>query len=294
MTQTEIATVIPDSVIQNWNKCYEENSELRTTYPDLDWDKIINSFTADKVSLGQYLFAEALPQKKPEYIATAGAPGSGKSTLLDLQTTGINGVFIDPDRYTMTAMTAYRLYLLSAGMIAKHGNEAANRLAYNVCRGASNAMSLQWLNECVSRSLNIKHGTTLSGKPSRSFLQGLKNNGYRTRVLVCLASKETILSCLEHRRENQAYYQSTPEDELAKIGLFYDRLPMYFEEADIVEVYYKPSLVEQHVKVGHHTQKTSDLIDSESAGCEAASALIGQYHNGLTLMDLMLGMGMER
>lgn len=155
-------------------------------------------------------------------------------------------------------------------------------------------MSLKWLNDCVVRRLNIKHGTTLSGKPSRNLLKGLKAQGYRTRILVCLASEETIMNCLTYRLQHQAYYQSTPEDEMAKIGMFYDRLPMYFQEGDIVEIYYKPSLKQQHIKVGHYTAKTCDLIEPDSVECNEANALISRYHQGLTLMDLMLGMGTER
>jgi predicted ABC-type ATPase len=290
-----LPNVIPDDVIRNWMACYEIGSNLRMSYPDLDWERIVATFGNDKNSLADYLFWGALPQDRPKYIATAGAPGSGKSTLLDLKTKELNGVFIDPDRYTMSAMTAYRLYLLSAGMIATDGNEEASRRAYNVCRGASNALSLEWLNQCVRSRLNIKHGTTLSGKPSRYLLEGLKKHGYRIEILVSLASRDTILDCLEHRKTCQAFYQSTPEDEVKKDGDFYDRLPMYFELGDIVEVYYKPSLMELPVKVAHCINKRSwELIAPNGSACQEANALIASHHPGLNLMDLMLGKGKER
>jgi hypothetical protein len=186
------------------------------------------------------------------------------------------------------------MYLLSAGMIAKHGFPEASRRAYNVCRGASNAMSLQWLNNCVTKKVNIKHGTTLTGKPSRNLLKGLKNNGYRTRIFVCLASEDTILECLTHRLQHQAYHQSTPEDELAKVKMFFDRLPMYFEEGDIVDVFYKPSLMERHIQVGHYTPKAANLTNSSSTACLEANALIARHYEGMDLMDLMLGMAKER
>lgn len=69
---------------------------------------------------------------------------------------------------------------------------------------------------------------------------------------------------------------------------------MYFEEGDIVEVFYKPSLMDQHVKVGHYTPELAELIDPDSTASRDADALIERHFPGLNLMDIMLGMAKER
>jgi predicted ABC-type ATPase len=271
--------VIPQSVISGWMTQYNSGSELEKKYPDIDLGKIIDLMSKDRPIVRQICFEESAPAKNKIYLATAGAPCAGKSTVLE-QMMHFDGryrklVKVDPDRWAMLFMLyTYVNYMMSPRMIASAKNyQDAQIKAYDVCRPASNIISLEIMNDAIENGYSVAHGTTLTSPHIAGLLQSLKNQGYEVHLLVCMASDETRASAANHRCTAQGYYQSTPEDVREKGILLPQRMQTYFEYADELGFFWRKGANENATLAAQIKGQKFEIVDHE-----AYQALVN-YHD---------------
>jgi hypothetical protein len=275
--------VIPDFVIDDWKKQYDEGSELWAKYPEFDAQdrQMIRSLAAlDE----QVVRNAALPrggfvtQACPLYLPSAGAPLAGKSTVMDFTLAARPGlrdeaVKVDPDRWGMTfMMNLYHGYLMSAGMVADvpagEGYSYAQRRAYDIARPASNYITLELMNEAVEKKCHIVHGTTMTSPHAAGLLQNMRSNGYEIEMLLCGAFDSTRAAAAEYRANVQGYYQATPEDVKSKGDDFPRRLKDYFANADRLQLFWRGALSEQTFEDGGVTEKAVNIATLQNGAMD--------------------------
>jgi len=238
----DLIMVIPKSVIEGWLKQYAADSTLAAQYPEINLDKIVALMSRDCPIVRDLCFAGTLPSTRKVYLATAGAPCAGKSTILEQVMLSNNRygnlVKVDPDRWGMAYMVhSYTAYMMGAAMTANAVDfKAAQVRAYNVCRPASNVISLEIMNEAVEK-------------------------GYAIDLLVCMASDETRAASATHRSTNQGYYQSTPEDVRDKGILLTQRMETLFNHADNLSFFWRDGAISNAVLAGTIKEDSLDIID---------------------------------
>ena len=222
----------------------------------------------------RHIREDAFADKTPEagrklYIATAGAPGAGKSTVLDQETQGgqdpryANAVFVDPDRGALEHMRTYR-GLLTAGDKAGMGIKEAGIQAYDRARPASNVISNLIYNEAVEGGHNVIHGTTNTAPVVGKSLEKLKAAGYETKLLLVSASDDTRLASVQRRNDQEAFYQSTPEDFKQKSVMFAQRHMDYFKGADEVSLYWHDAPGKNAVKAAEYKEGALTVVNPEA------------------------------
>ncbi len=239
--------IIPKSVIDGWLQQYAADSKLAAQYLEIDFEKIVALMHKDRPIVRDLCFDGTTPSEQKVYLATAGAPCAGKSTVLEQVMLSNNRygnvVKVDPDRWGMLFMLyTYIAHMMGAAMTANAVDfKAAQVRAYNVCRPASNILTLEVMNEAVERGFSIAHGTTLTGPHVGSLMANLSQQGYEIDLLVCMASDETRAASAAHRCAAQGYYQSTPDDVLNKGILLTQRMETFFTHADRLSFYWRES-----------------------------------------------------
>jgi len=192
---------------------------------------------------------EALSKERPFYLASAGGPGSRKSTILErfIQSHPQyqSGVYLDPDQRALKFMShTYYNQSLNALKSASNSNYLEiQKAAYEKWRGASNYITLVLLEEALLKRADITHGTTLTGSYVPEFLQKLKAEGYHITLVLCYAEDEVRKDAVEYRNNEQRFYQSTPEDAIAKGKFFTEKLSVYFQHADTLHLYWSDDLL---------------------------------------------------
>jgi hypothetical protein len=185
---------------------------------------------------------------RPFYLATAGAIGSRKSTILErfMQShpAYAQAIYLDPDQRTLKFMAhTYYAQSLNALRVGATGDYLSTRkAAYEKWRGASNFIALTLLEEAFANRDNVIYGTTSTGGHIPEFMQRLKASNYQTVLLLCSCEDDVRKAAVEYRNLQERFYQSTPEDALAK-GLFFpQRMPAYFTYADTLYIYWSDDL----------------------------------------------------
>ncbi len=210
----------------------------------------------DLVNIRKLVFRDKKPAvagQKPVYVASAGAPGARKSTILEtyLQKKDyFSAVYIDPDQRALKYMHTYQ-DSLSNHHIMNANTRSLSKVreeAYNHWRNASNYIANTLLNEAFTNRYSIAHGTTLTGEHSASLLQKLRAAGYEIQLILCFASENFRKEAVEYRNEVQGFYQSTPGDFADKSILFYKRMPVYLNNADLLFMHWSESL-EQSIRL---------------------------------------------
>ena len=238
--------VIPQSVIDGWLKHYSDG-RLAAQYPEIDFGRIVELMHKDRAIVRDLCFEGTTPSEQKVYLATAGAPCAGKSTVLEQvmlsNSRYSNLVKVDPDRWGMAYMVnMYTAYMMAAGMTANATDFVSAQVrSYNVCRPASNILTLEVMNEAVERGFSIAHGTTLTGPHVGSLMANLSQQGYAIDLLVCMASDETRAASAAHRCAAQGYYQSTPDDVFNKGILLTQRMETFFTHADNLSFFWRES-----------------------------------------------------
>ncbi len=114
--------------------------------------------------------------------------------------------------------------------------------AYDKWRPGSNYIVLTLFEEAVSAGRSIIYGTTSTGAHIPNFFAKLKENGYQIVLLLCSCPDGLRKEAVEHRNQVIRFYQSSPEDAIAKGKLFPQRMGAYFAYADLMYFYWSDDL----------------------------------------------------
>lgn len=213
-------------------------------------DEEMDAIKKDLKNIRALAFPEASKpsNKKPLYLATAGAPGSRKTTILEnfLQSHPelSSIVYLDPDPRGLKFMiNTYYSRSLSAAALARIGDyEDAQKLAYQKWRGASNYITLTLLEEAFRQKRDIAHGTTSTGAHIFDFLSKVKKAGYEITLLLCGAEDPFRFESISYRNHVVRFYQNSPEDAVTKGKLFPEKMVTYFSFADTLYIFWSDSL----------------------------------------------------
>lgn len=206
----------------------------------------------------------------PFYLATAGAPGSRKTTILekfikdhpDYQ----GGVYLDPDTRTLKFMShTYYAQSLTPLLISQIGdyNEVI-KSAYNKWRAGSNYISLTLFEEAVAMGRSIIYGTTSTGGHIANFFANLKEKGYQIVLLLCSAEDNLRYKAVDYRNQVVRFYQSSPEDAVAKGKFFPQRMSAYFDYADLIYFYWSDDLFSSERLAAIWQDGKLEIQDSEA------------------------------
>jgi len=192
----------------------------------------------------------ANPQSKerPRYVASAGSPGSRKTTILEKFLSQnpeySDCIYLDPDPRTLKYMAhTYISRSLSPLVIAgadNYGEVIKN--AYNKWRFGSTYIAAALLEEAFQNRYDVAHGATLTGDIVPRMLQTIKEGGYEITLLLCSCEDDFRVQAITRRNEVQRFYQSSPEDAVAKGKFFPQRMGAYFTYADKLRFYWSDSL----------------------------------------------------
>lgn len=182
--------------------------------------------------------------ERPFYLATAGGPGARKSTILEkflfAHPEFSNYVYLDPDQRCLKFMvhTYYSRSLCARAVSDFQDYSLARKAAYEKWRGASNYITLVLLEEAFAKRMNIVHGATSTGGHIHKLLQRIKEANYQIALVLCSCEDSTRKQAISYRNEKQCFYQSTPEDDVIKGRFFAQKMPYYFEWADVLYLYW--------------------------------------------------------
>lgn len=190
------------------------------------------------------------PQSKdhPIYIATAGSPGSRKTTILEKflksHSDYADCIYLDPDpralKYMVNTYISRSLSPLVISETKDYGTVIKN--AYNKWRYGSTHICAALLEKAFQNRYDVAHGTTLTGDVVPRLLKTLKEAGYEITLLLCSAEDEFRVQAIQHRNEVQRFYQSSPEDAIAKGKFFPQRMETYFTYANKLYFFWSDSL----------------------------------------------------
>ena len=182
------------------------------------------------------------------YLATAGGPGARKTTILERFLSSHpeyqQGVYLDPDPRTLRFMvhTYYASSLSPLCIAQKESYDTVIQDAYNKWRAASNYIVLTLLEEAFSMGHSIVYGTTSTGAHIPSFFKKLQENDYEIVLLLCSCPDTVRFDAVQYRNQTVRFYQSSPEDALAKGKLFPQRMKDFFAYADQIYLFWSDDL----------------------------------------------------
>ncbi len=193
-------------------------------------------------------FSKVSKEDQPFYLATAGSPGARKSTILERFLVAHpefnKGVYLDPDLRCLKFMahTYYARSLSALESASAQNFLEVNKAAYEKWRGASNYITVSLLDESLRKNLSVIHGTTLTGAHVLDFLKKLQREGYQITLLLCSCDDAVRTAAIEYRNEQQKFFQTTPEDVIAKGKFFPEKMSFYFIYADTLYLYWSDEL----------------------------------------------------
>ena len=181
------------------------------------------------------------------YLATAGGPGARKTTILEKFVAAHpeyrDSVYLDPDPRTLKFMV-HTYYQSLTPLAISEGKEygAVIKAAYDKWRAGSNYIVLTLFEEAVAAGRSVVYGTTSTGAHTPAFFRKLKENGYKIVLLLCSCPDSLRREAIEYRNGVVRFYQSSPEDAVAKGRFFPERMGAYFEQADLMYFYWSDDL----------------------------------------------------
>ncbi len=209
-------------------------------------------------------------QKEKIYLATAGGPGARKSTILErfMQTyyQPHDFVYLDPDMRALRFM-AHTYHALSFARLVTNREKDFTiiaREAYEKWRGASNYITLSLFEKAITMNRSIAHGTTSTGGHLPTFCPSIKKKGYKIVLLLCLCEDELRSKAVEYRNTEQKFYQSTPEDAVSKGLAFIQRMPVYFEQADELHLFWSNDLETPEIECAIFKTHKLQTLDEKS------------------------------
>lgn len=227
--------------------------------------------------------------KERVYIATAGGPGAGKTTILEEHLRDKKQfVYLDPDQRALKFMINTYLQAFTNDKVNEfkiHTRSDWEKLlekAYSKWRASSNYITQILLNEAFKNGYNIAHGTTSTSEHVAEIYQKLKENGYKISLLLIYSTDENRSNALQHRTKVQNFVQNTLEDSIKKGKLFAERLPVYFQYADEMNIYWIDHFLESQTLAA--TLKRGQSMTVHNA--EAMKKFTDQYDKDRAGKDL--------
>lgn len=247
-TQKIPEPLVPQSVNDAWMKDYTKEEKERI-------DQDLNNIRA------LVFRGKTGNQSKPLYIATAGGPGSSKSTIFEtiLQRDEYkNYAYLDPDqralRFMHTYLESVNLYEVSQRKTFQEVLESA----YHKWRGGSNYIWNTLTNEAFAGKYHIALGSTSSSPFIEQHYKILKSQGYQIELVLCGSKDQNRVASLDHRAKEQGFIQIAEKDIMDKGRMFYERMPIYFQYADVLHIYWTEDFKKGSIKVAtfDHGKKT--------------------------------------
>lgn len=243
-------------MISSHLKTYNEK-EIQLIEKDL---KVVRSVCLDDTSNTETRF----------YLATAGGPGSLKTTILEKFVASHpeyqGGVYLDPDPRTLKFMVhTYYATSLTPLVISQSKNyDQVIENAYNKWRPASNYIVLNLFEEAAAAGRSIIYGTTSTGSHIPSLFAKLKENGYQIVLLLCSCPDHLRKEAVEYRNKTVRFYQSSPEDVIAKGKFFPQRMETYFTYGDQLHFYWSDDLFSNERLAAIWQNGKLDIYDKEA------------------------------
>jgi hypothetical protein len=203
------------------------------------------------------------------YLATAGAPGARKTTILEKFIASHpeyqEGVYLDPDPRTLKFMVHTYYQSLSPFVISSTASyEQVIKNAYERWRAGSNFIVLTLLEEAFAAGRSIIYGTTSTGAHTPNFFAKLKENDYQIVLLLCSCPDNVRYEAIDYRNRVVRFYQTSPEDAVAKGIFFPQRMGSYFTYADLMYFYWSDSLFAPERLAGIWRNGKLEIHDSDA------------------------------
>lgn len=237
--------------------------------------------------------------KKRFYLATGGGPGARKTTILEKFVSTHpeyrRGVYLDPDTRTLKFMVhTYYARSLTPLVIATTGSyDQVIKNAYEKWRAGSNYIVLTLLEEAFAGGRGIIYGTTSTGAHVPDFFTKLKENDYQIVLLLCSCPDNMRYQAVDYRNNVVRFYQSSPEDAVAKGTLFSERMGTYFAHADQIYFYWSDNLLAPERLAAIWSHGKLEILDSDAMQCfidkyEADRAKLNAIGKSLPAFDTFL------
>lgn len=195
----------------------------------------------DRANIRKVCFRGKTPstEERPLFIATAETGGNCKSTILEGFLQEIpNIVYLDADQRSLKYMINTYRQDMTHLKYSQDGFEVTAMNAYKRWAPGSTYISSSLLNEAFEERYNIAHGTTSTGDHVEGMYVNLRAANYKIILLLCYSSAESRHEATEHRAKTQDFVQATPQNLREKALLFPRRVPIYFEHADVIHLYW--------------------------------------------------------
>ena len=207
------------------------------------------------------------------YLATAGGPGARKTTILEKFVASHpkyqEGVYLDPDPRTLKFMVhSYYAQSLTPLVIASTNDYSdVIKNAYEKWRAGSNYIVLTLLEEAFAAGRSIVYGTTSTGAHIPNFFAKLKENDYQIVLLLCSCPDDVRFKAVDYRNNTVRFYQSSPEDAVAKGIFFPQKMETYFTYADQLYFYWSDDLFDTEKLAGIWQNGKLEVIDHDAMQC---------------------------
>jgi len=204
------------------------------------------------------------------YLATAGGPGARKTTILEKFVAAHpeyqKGVYLDPDPRTLKFMVhSYYAQSLTPLVVASTKTyDDVIKNAYEKWRAGSNYIVLTLLEEAFAAGRSIIYGTTSTGAHIPNFFAKLKENEYQIVLLLCSCPDDVRFQAVDYRNNTVRFYQSSPEDAVAKGIFFPQRMETYFAYADQLYFYWSDSLFNAESLAGMWQNGKLEVYDADA------------------------------
>ena len=192
-------------------------------------------------------------RKEALAVMTCGAPGVGKTTLMrqKLEHKEAKGniiAYICPDDVCLKEGQK-RTYLLDLEKnkqeeLSDEEIKTRRQAAYNKWRPGSNAATHLILANLIRDKMAFYFGTTSSGPATCKFLESLKKQGYKIKLLHLTAPDQIRWQSIQER--DKTFVQTTEKDVIEKGWLVPQRInDTYLKYADTIQFFYRDG-VQQH------------------------------------------------
>ena len=170
-----------------------------------------------------------------------------------------SGVYLDPDPRTLKFMvhTYYAQSLNPLLISAANDYDRVIKDAYEKWRAGSNYIVLSLLEEAFEAGRNIVFGTTSTGGHIPDFFAKLKENHFEIVLLLCSCPDDVRYKAVDYRNRVVRFYQSSPEDAIAKGILFPQKMASYFAYADRLYFFWSHDLFSPEKFAGTSCPKAS-------------------------------------
>ncbi len=206
----------------------------------------------------------------PRYVATAGAPGSCKSTILEHilaeNPRFSQAVYLDPDQRALKFMvhTFYSRSLCAEALSKCETYPSLQKMAYDKWRAGSNFIANSILEKAVRGHYDIAHGTTMTGPFISRLLTLLKDEGYQISLALCGCEDAVRFESIEFRNSVQGFYQTNPEEVVSKGRLFPKRMPVYFDLADELILFWSDAFDTDERLAATFSREGLKIVDQEA------------------------------